>query len=136
MFTFLPGLLRPSQEGALHLHPIERAPEAFMNRASPVQGGFIGFLCKPRNISLFISPLLSYPSTRDHQSGPLKDLLLGSIKGPLKDPNNRIGEKKISGYSSIELLQDLVLLHLLCLEPSNNQFCILSKDFNCNWLKK
>ena len=94
MFTFLPGLLRPSQEGALHLHPIERAPEAFMNRASPVQGGFIGFLCKPRNISLFISPLLSYPSTRDHQSGPLKDLLLGSIKGPLKDPNNRIGEKK------------------------------------------
>ena len=38
VFTFLPGLLRPSREGALCLHPIERAPEAFVNRASPVQG--------------------------------------------------------------------------------------------------
>ena len=131
MFTFLPGLLRPSREGALYLHPIERAPEAFVNRASPCRG-FIGFLCKPRNISLFLSPLLSYRSTLDHQSGPLKDLLLGSIKGPLKEPNNRIGGKKISGYSSVELLQDLAQLHLLCLELSNNQFCILSKDFNCN----
>ena len=37
-FTFLPGLLRPSREGALCLHPIERAPEAFMNRASPMKG--------------------------------------------------------------------------------------------------
>ena len=36
--TFLPGLLRPSREGALRLHPIERAPEASVNRASPVQG--------------------------------------------------------------------------------------------------
>ena len=35
-FTFL--LLRPSQEDSLHLHPIERAPEASVNRASPVQG--------------------------------------------------------------------------------------------------
>ena len=37
-FTFLPGLLRPSREGALCLHPIGRAPEASVNRASPVQG--------------------------------------------------------------------------------------------------
>ena len=37
-FTFLPGLLRPSREGALCLHPMERAPEASVNRASPVQG--------------------------------------------------------------------------------------------------
>ena len=37
-FTFLPWLLRPSREGALCLHPIERAPEAFMNRANPTQG--------------------------------------------------------------------------------------------------
>ena len=29
--------------------------------------GFIGFLHKPRNISLFLSPLLSYWSTPDHQ---------------------------------------------------------------------
>ena len=38
VFTFLPGLLRPSREGALCFHPIEKAPEAFVNRASPVQG--------------------------------------------------------------------------------------------------
>ena len=37
-FTFLPRLLRPSREGALCLYPIERAPEAFVNRAIPVQG--------------------------------------------------------------------------------------------------
>ena len=35
---FPAGLLRPSQKDALHLHLIERAPEAFMNRACPVQG--------------------------------------------------------------------------------------------------
>ena len=35
-FTFLPRPLRPSQEGCMCLHPIERAPEASMNRASPV----------------------------------------------------------------------------------------------------
>ena len=37
-FTFLLRLLRPSREGTLYLHPIERVPEAFVNRASPVQG--------------------------------------------------------------------------------------------------
>ena len=37
-FTFLPGLLRPSREGALWLQPIEGGPEAPVNRASPVQG--------------------------------------------------------------------------------------------------
>ena len=42
-FTFLPGLLRPSQKGALHLHPIERAPEASMNRASPVSRALLAF---------------------------------------------------------------------------------------------
>ena len=36
-FTFLPRLLSPSREGALHLYPIERVPEAFVNRARPVQ---------------------------------------------------------------------------------------------------
>jgi len=37
-FTLLPGLLRPFREGALCLHPTERAPETSVNRASPVQG--------------------------------------------------------------------------------------------------
>ena len=39
-FTFLPRLLKPSQEDTLCLHPIERVPDAFVNRASPVQGHY------------------------------------------------------------------------------------------------
>ena len=42
-FTFLPGLLRLSQEGTLCLHPIERAPEASVNRASPMPGALLAF---------------------------------------------------------------------------------------------
>ena len=34
-----------------------RAPVASMNRASPLSWGFIGFLCKPRNISLLLSSI-------------------------------------------------------------------------------
>ena len=34
-----------------------RAPAAYMNRASPSSWGFIGFLCKPRYISLFLSSI-------------------------------------------------------------------------------
>jgi len=58
-FTFLPRLLRPSQEGALHLHPIKRAPEAFVNRASPMPGVLLAF-CVNQGISTSFSPLLSY----------------------------------------------------------------------------
>ena len=49
-FTFLPGLLRPSREGALHLHPIKRAPEASVNKASPVSGALLAF-CINQGIS-------------------------------------------------------------------------------------
>ena len=49
-FTFLPGLLRPSREGALRLHPIERVPEASLNRASPVPGALLAF-CVNQGIS-------------------------------------------------------------------------------------
>ena len=55
-FTFLPGLLRPSQEGTLHLHPIKRAPEAFMNRASPMPGTLLAF-CINQGISASFSLL-------------------------------------------------------------------------------
>ena len=34
-----------------------RAPVASVNRASSLSRGFIGFLCKPRNISLFLSSI-------------------------------------------------------------------------------
>ena len=55
-FTFLPGLLRPSQKGALHLHPIERVPEASVDRASPVPGALLAF-CVNQGISASFSLL-------------------------------------------------------------------------------
>ena len=58
-FTFLPGLLRPSREVTLCLHPIKRAPEASVNRASPVSGALLAF-CVNQGISASLSPLPSY----------------------------------------------------------------------------
>ena len=55
-FTFLPRLLRPSQEGALRLHPIERVPEASVNRASPMPGALLAF-CVNQGISASFSLL-------------------------------------------------------------------------------
>ena len=72
-FTFLPRLLRPSREGALHLHPIERVPEASMNRASPMPGALLAF-CINQGISASFSPLLSYRW--------LQTTRFQSIKGP------------------------------------------------------
>ena len=75
MLLLLPRLLRPSGEGALCLHPLKRAPGAFVSDTSPVSKGFIGFLCKPRNISLFLSLLyFLIINSRPPGSGPLKDL--------------------------------------------------------------
>ena len=36
-----------------------RVLAAYVNRASPLSWGFIGFLCKPQNISLFLSSIFS-----------------------------------------------------------------------------
>jgi len=55
VLILLPRVLRPYGEGALCLHPLKRAPGAFVSYASPVSKGFIGFVRKPRNISLFLS---------------------------------------------------------------------------------
>ena len=75
-FTFLPRLLRPSQEGALHLHSIERAPEASVNRASSMPGDLLAF-CINQGISASFSPLLSY-----HR---LRTTRFQSIKGPQQE---------------------------------------------------
>ena len=56
-FTFLSRLLRPHREGIWGLR----------EQSKPRARGFIGFLRKPRSISLFLSPLLPYRSTPDHQ---------------------------------------------------------------------
>ena len=73
-FTFLPRLLRPSQEGTLCLHPIERAPEASMNRASPVSGALLAF-CINQGISASFSLLYFL-------IGQLWTTGFWSIKGP------------------------------------------------------
>ena len=72
-FTFLPGLLRPSRGGALHLLPIERAPEAFVNRASPVPGALLAFF-----VNQGIQPL----SLLYFLIGRLWTTRFRSIKGP------------------------------------------------------
>ena len=77
-FTFLPGLLRPSRESALCLHPIERAPEASVKRASPMPGTLLAF-CVNQGISASFSPLLSY-----HR---LRTTRFWSIKGPQQMSN-------------------------------------------------
>ena len=73
-FTFLPGLLRPSRDGALRLHPIERAPEASVNRASPVPGALLAFWVN-QGISASFSHLYFL-------TGRLQTPRFWSIKGP------------------------------------------------------
>ena len=55
-FTSLHGLLRLTWEGGQSWVPLgfERVPVAYVNRANFLSRSFIGFLCKPRNISLFL----------------------------------------------------------------------------------
>ena len=75
MLILLPRLLRPSWEGALCLHPPQEGARCLHERHKPCVKGFIGFPCKPRNISLFLS--LFYfliINSRPPGSGPLKDL--------------------------------------------------------------
>ena len=72
--TFLPGFLRPSWEGALCLHLIKRAPEASVNRASPVSGTLLAF-CVNQGISASFSLLYFL-------SGSLQTTRFPSIKGP------------------------------------------------------
>ena len=60
MFTYLPGLLKTwTGRCSVSSLPQEtgRAPAAYVNGASPLSWGFIGYLCKPRNISLFLSSI-------------------------------------------------------------------------------
>ena len=67
-------LLRPSGEGTLCLHPIERAPEAFVNRATPMSGTLLVF-CVNQGISAFFSLLyFLIVNSGPPDSGPLKDL--------------------------------------------------------------
>ena len=76
-FTFLTGLLRPSREGALCLHPIERAPEASMNKASPMPGALLA-VCINQGISACFSLLYIF-------IGRLWTTRFWSIKGPQQD---------------------------------------------------
>ena len=72
-FTFLPGLLRPSREGALHLHPIEGA-WGLREQSKPRAGALLAF-CINQGISASFS-LLYFPV------GRLRTTRFRSIKGP------------------------------------------------------
>ena len=58
-FTFLPGLLRPMWEGAQGgAHSAIQAGACGLRECSKfLSWDFISFLCKPRNISLFLSSI-------------------------------------------------------------------------------
>ena len=72
--TFLPRLMRPSREATLCLHPIERAPCAFVNSASPVSGALLVF-CINQGMSASFSLLyFLIIDSGPPGSGPLKDL--------------------------------------------------------------
>ena len=74
MFAFLLRLLRPSQEGTLCLHPIERTPGAFVNSTSPVSGALL-FFCINQGISASFSLLyFLIIDSGPPGSSPLKDL--------------------------------------------------------------
>ena len=108
-FTFLPGLLRPSQEGALHLHPIERVPEASMNRASPVSGTLLAFcINQGRSASFSLLYFLI---------GRLWTTRFRSIKGPqhfllppLLTMSNKTSRLIISPYSVTFIASHVFLL--------------------------
>ena len=70
--TFLPGLLRPSREGALCLHPLERVPTC--SSVSPKNRTLLAFRVN-QGISASFSLLLSEPPG----SSPLKDQHLTSF---------------------------------------------------------
>ena len=60
MSTYLPGFLRPEPEGALRLHSLGRPGGhlwPYVDGTSLLSRDFIDFLCKPRNISLFLSSI-------------------------------------------------------------------------------
>ena len=78
-FTFLPGLLRPDREGALHLHQgwgvlrlhsTKRAPAASVNRASSVPGALLVFCVNQGRSSLSLSALLYFHLGRHPEGTP------------------------------------------------------------------
>ena len=73
MLTLLPGLPRLPQEGTLCLHPLERAPCAFVSDASPVSRALL-VLCINQGISASFYLSLSYRRLGTTRSQ--------SIKGP------------------------------------------------------
>ena len=104
-FTFLPRLLRPSREGALCFYPIERVPEASMNRASPVPGALLAF-CVNQGISASFSPLLSYRQPWTTR--------FWSLKGPQQKAPN-----------SLSVIQETALeKHLLWEFGGDHRICI------------
>ena len=106
-FTFLPRLLRPSWEGTLPLHPIERAPEASMNRASPVPGALLAF-CINQGVSASLSLLYFL-------IGWLWTTKFWSIKGP---------QHTMFAFSPCTIIY---YIYAVFPEPFENKLCIFWK---------
>ena len=104
-FTFLPGLLRPSREGTLRLHPIERVPEASVNRASPRSGTLLA-CCINQGISASFSLLYFL-------IGWFQTTKFWSIKGP-----QHWSLLKVMSTVSVMPSNHLILCHLFLLPPS------------------
>ena len=111
-FTFLPGLLRPSWEGTLPLHPLERAPEAFVNKASPMPGALLGF-CINQGISASFS-LLYFLISR------LRTTRFWSIKGP---------QHVMFAFSPCTIIY---YIYAVFPEPFENKLCVFEKNSNMN----
>ena len=106
-FTLLSGLLRPSWEGALHLQPLERAPEAFVNKASPVPGALLAF-CINQGVSASLSLLYFL-------IGWLWTTKFWSIKGP---------QHTMFAFSPCTIIY---YIYAVFPEPFENKLCIFWK---------
>ena len=112
MFTFLSGLLRPSREGALHLHPIERA---LREQSKPGEGALLAF-CVNQGISASFSLLYFL-------IGRLRTTRFQSIKGPQQWDIKKMWNLKSLVFPLLTHWDHLAYSRgvLIILEPSEKQ---------------
>ena len=114
VLTFLPGLLRPSWEGTLCLHPLERAPDAFVSNAGPVSSALL-VLCINQGISASFCLLLSYRW--------LHTTRFRSIKGPQHSTTIR----KHRFFSTQPSLWSSSHIHMWILEKPSTMWTFVGK---------
>ena len=112
VFIFLPGLLRPSREGALYLHPIERA---LREQSKPGEGALLAF-CVNQGISASFS-LLYFLISR------FRTTRFRSIKGPQQWDIKKMWNLKSLVFPLLTHWDHLAFSWgvLIILEPSEKQ---------------